>query len=61
MQAGTTPYYDVIVLRKDGKRVVAGRSVRDKREAQWLVQTIRMAIGMKEPGGNASSRPLIQA
>jgi hypothetical protein len=44
MQAGKVPYYDVEILRKDGKKVVAGRSVRDKREAEWLAATIKRAL-----------------
>jgi hypothetical protein len=44
MQAGTTVYYDVAVVRKNGKKVKVGRSVRDKREAEWLAGTIRKAI-----------------
>jgi hypothetical protein len=46
MQAGSTPYYDVVVLRKGRKKVVAGRSVRDKREAEWLAATIKRALGL---------------
>ncbi|HET6836782.1 MAG TPA: hypothetical protein VFH24_02000 [Gemmatimonadales bacterium] len=61
MQAGTTPYYDVVIVRRDGKRVIAGRSVRDKREAEWLVQTLKTAIGLTEPGAGTSSWPLIRA
>ncbi|MFL5402180.1 MAG: hypothetical protein ACJ8BF_05115 [Gemmatimonadales bacterium] len=45
MQAGKTPYYDVQIRLKNGKKVTAGRSVRDKREAEWLAATIRKALG----------------
>ena len=45
MQAGTTVYYDVVVTRKDGKKIRVGRSLRDKREAQWLAATIKKALG----------------
>ena len=45
MQAGTTVYYDVVVVRKNGKKIRVGRSVRDKREAEWLAGTIRKALG----------------
>ena len=44
MQAGNVPYYDVEIRRKDGKKVVAGRSVREKREAEWLAATIKRAL-----------------
>jgi hypothetical protein len=38
-------YYDVEIRRNDGKKVVAGRAVRDKREAEWLAATIKRALG----------------
>jgi hypothetical protein len=44
MQAGNVPYYDVEIRRKDGKKLVAGRSVREKREAEWLAGTIKRAL-----------------
>jgi hypothetical protein len=46
MQAGATPYYDVVVQQKDGKKVVAGRAVRDKREAEWIALTIKRGLGL---------------
>ena len=45
MQAGNTVYYDVVLMRKAGKKAKLGRSVRDKREAEWLAETIKKAIG----------------
>jgi len=44
MQAGTTVYYDVAVVRKNGKKIRVGRSLRDKREAEWLAATLKKAI-----------------
>jgi hypothetical protein len=44
MQAGATPYYDVVVVRRDGKKVVAGRGIRDKREAEWVAGLIREGV-----------------
>jgi uncharacterized membrane protein HdeD (DUF308 family) len=44
MQAGSTPYYDLVLVRTDGKRVNAGRGLRDKREAEWLAATMREAL-----------------
>jgi hypothetical protein len=44
MQAGTTPYYDLTVVRNDGRRIPLGRSIRDKREADWLAATVREAL-----------------
>ncbi|MFL5515812.1 MAG: hypothetical protein ACJ8DJ_06630 [Gemmatimonadales bacterium] len=44
MQAGSTPYYDVVVVRRDGKKIVAGRGIRDKREAEWVAGLIRQGV-----------------
>jgi hypothetical protein len=43
MQAGTTVYYDIVV-RSSGKKVKVGHAVRDKREAEWLAETIKKAM-----------------
>jgi hypothetical protein len=52
MRSGMVVYYDVAVVRKGGKQVLAGRSVRDKREAEWLAGTIKRALGL-EPQVNS--------
>jgi hypothetical protein len=44
MQAGTTVYYDVVVVRKNGKKIKLGRSLRNKREAEWLAGRIKEAL-----------------
>ena len=44
LQAGTTTYYDVMLVTPAGKQVAAGRGVRDKREADWLAATLKAAI-----------------
>ena len=44
MQAGTTVYYDVVLVPRVGKKAKVGHSVRDKREAEWLVERIKKAI-----------------
>jgi hypothetical protein len=44
MQSGKTVYYDVVVQLKNGKKKLAGRSVRNKREAEWLASTIKKAL-----------------
>jgi hypothetical protein len=46
MQAGSVPYYDVVVRQKDGTKVTAGSSVREKREAEWLAVTLKGALGL---------------
>ncbi len=45
MRAGTTVYYDVVVVPKHGRKFKVGHSVRDKREAEWLAETMKKAIG----------------
>ncbi|MGZ8398359.1 MAG: hypothetical protein ACXWWN_04905 [Gemmatimonadales bacterium] len=45
MRAGTTVYYDVTVVRKTGKKVKVGSSLRNKREAEWLAGRIKKALG----------------
>ena len=44
MQAGNTLYYDLMLVRQDGKRVPTGGGLRDKREAEWLAATMREAL-----------------
>jgi hypothetical protein len=54
MQAGTTPYYDVVIILKNGKKVIAGRSVRDKREAEWLAITMKKTLGLDSARASAA-------
>jgi hypothetical protein len=51
MQAGTTPYYDVVVQQKDGRKVVAGRALRNKMEAEWIALTIKRGLGLTRTAG----------
>jgi hypothetical protein len=44
MQGGGTAYYDVTIVRKDGKKVSAGSGIRDKREAEWLAATLKGSL-----------------
>ncbi len=44
MQAGGRPFYDLVLMCRDGRQVYAGRGVRDKREAEWLADTLREAL-----------------
>jgi hypothetical protein len=44
MQAGNTVYYDIVLVRKVGKKAKLGRSIRDKREAEWLAATMKKAL-----------------
>ena len=37
-------YYDIEIHRKFGKKVKAGRNIRNKREAEWIVEQMRRRI-----------------
>ncbi len=45
LQSGSTVYYDLAILRTNGRRTNAGSGIRDKREAEWLAQLIKNAVG----------------
>jgi hypothetical protein len=45
MQSGSTVYYSLQVVRKDGRKVTAGSGIRDKREAEWLAGLVKQAVG----------------
>ncbi len=46
MQAGSRPYYDVVLVTTAGKQIAAGRWIRNKREAEWLAATIKEGLGL---------------
>ncbi|MFL5512657.1 MAG: hypothetical protein ACJ8CN_09545 [Gemmatimonadales bacterium] len=46
MQAGSRPYYDVVLVTTAGKQIAAGRWVRNKREAEWLAATLKEELGL---------------
>jgi hypothetical protein len=57
MQAGSVPYYDVVLVTTAGKQIAAGRWVRNKREAEWLAATMKEELGLlgrgsEVPAGN---------
>ena len=44
MQYGSRPYYDIAMLTRDGRTVLAGTGIRDKREAEGLAARMRQAM-----------------
>ncbi len=47
MQSGGrsgTPYYNIELITNDQKKVSLGRSIKDKRHAEWLAKTMREAV-----------------
>lgn len=45
MQSGSIVYYNLQVVRKDGRNATAGSGIRDKREAEWLAGLVQQAVG----------------
>ena len=40
-----TPYYDILLARREGRDLTVGRYIRNKRELEWLVGEIESALG----------------
>ncbi|MDZ4672857.1 MAG: hypothetical protein SGI84_00295 [Gemmatimonadota bacterium] len=45
MQANARYYADLALVRRSGGRVVLGRAIREKREAEWLADRLLRALG----------------
>ena len=59
MQSGNTPYYRIMFTDRVGKKIRAGWGIRDKREAEWLAQRLRDAVGIViRDASEATSRSL---
>lgn len=43
-----TPYYDIEMTVRDGKRLTLGRTLRDERETEWLLSEMRRLTGLDE-------------
>jgi len=41
-----TPYYDIEMTLRDGKKLTLGRTVRDQHETEWLVSEMRRLTGL---------------
>jgi hypothetical protein len=44
-----TPYYDIQLVRTNGRKVTLGQTMRDKREVDWLLAEMKRLIGLKAP------------
>jgi hypothetical protein len=42
-----TPYYDIELSLRDGKKITLGRTVRDKHETEWLVGEMQRLAGLE--------------
>ncbi len=50
-----TPYYDIELRLRDGKKVTLGRSIRDKHETEWLVNQMQQLAGLQSKSMTASA------
>ncbi len=46
-RAGSRSYHDIKIQRVDGKLVHAGRAIRDRREAEWLIERMWRGLGLE--------------
>ena len=42
-----TPYYDIVLTLRDGKKLTLGRTLRDKHETEWLLGEMRRLAGVQ--------------
>ena len=42
-----TPFYDILLTKTDGKKVTLGQTLRDKQEAEWLVEQMKNNLGLQ--------------
>lgn len=59
MQMGNaqgTPYYNIQLVCRDGRKFTAGQGLRDKQEAEWLVSEMKKAVGLPTHTAVASAR-----
>ena len=51
-----TPYYDIEMTTRDGKKLTLGRTLRDKQETEWLASEMRRLAGVKAMSATAGMR-----
>ena len=51
-----TPYYDIEMTTRDGRKLTLGRTLRDKQETEWLVSEMRRVAGVKGMSATAGMR-----
>jgi hypothetical protein len=42
-----TPYYDIELTLRDGKKLTLGRTLRDRHETEWLLEEMRQLAGVR--------------
>ena len=54
MQSGDKKYYQIQVLDADGKTTKLATGIREKKQAEWLIQSINSRLGRWD-GGDAGA------
>jgi hypothetical protein len=52
--ASGTPYYNIELIENDGRKITLGETIRDKEEAEWLVNEMRRHLGLQSKSLSAS-------
>lgn len=50
-----TPYYDIEVVLRNGRKRTLGRTLRDKQETDWLVDEMRRQLGLQDKAMTAGA------
>lgn len=54
--ASGTPYYDIEMTLRDGRKLTLGHTLRDKQETEWLVSEMRRLANVKEMSAAAGMK-----
>ncbi len=49
-----TPYYDIELSLRNGKKVTLGRTLKNKQEVDWLIEEMRRVTGLQPKAMTAS-------
>jgi hypothetical protein len=50
-----TPFYNIELVRTDGRKLTLGETIRDKEEAEWLATEMRRYLGLQPKSAAASA------
>jgi hypothetical protein len=53
--ASGTPYYDIRLLQTEHQNITLGRTIKDKDEAEWLVNEMKKALQLRAAAAAASN------
>ena len=50
-----TPYYDIQLNLRNGRKVILGHTIRNKQEVDWLVNEMRRMTGLQTKAASAGA------